>query len=70
MRRGGTKGDGDGEQLTERWSVSYYQTLRDRGDTVRQLEMSWENRTPDEIMANLNAFLVACSAPLKVVERR
>lgn len=53
--------------LTESWSISYCLTERDSGHERRNMQMSWQNRTPDQILGNLNAFLVAAGAPLKVV---
>jgi hypothetical protein len=50
----------------ESWSISY--TLRDgASNDVRSIVMSWERQTPAQIIQNLNSFLVAAGAPLKVV---
>jgi len=53
--------------LTEQWNVTYNLRERDRGDALRTVEMTWENRTPAQVAENLNAFLLAAGAPLKVV---
>jgi hypothetical protein len=53
--------------LNEVWTVSYDRRDRDRNDTMRRVEMSWENRTPAQVAENLNAFLIATGAQLKVV---
>lgn len=55
------------EHLNETWTISYNLRERESSDTHRSIEMSWENRTPAEVMDNLNAFLVATRMPLKVV---
>jgi hypothetical protein len=51
----------------ETWSVTYAYRERDSCKDVRNVQMSWENRTPEEIMENLNAFLVSTRTPLRVI---
>lgn len=53
--------------LTEYWSVTYDRRDRDRSDTIRKVEMSWDNRTTAQVAENLNTFLAATGVPLKVV---
>lgn len=56
--------------VTESWSMNFTRRGRDCGDVHRTVEMSWENRTPAQVMENLNAFLVAVRVPLRVVSAR
>ena len=50
----------------ESWSVSY--TVRDSDSSdVKAINMSWEKQSLAQVLENLNTFLVATGASLKVV---
>lgn len=53
--------------LDENWSVSYVIRERDNCKDIRNVQMSWENRTVEELMDNLNAFLASTRTPLRVI---
>lgn len=57
----------DLKALDENWSVSYIIRERDSCKDIRNVQMSWENRTVEELMDNLNAFLVSTRTPLRVI---
>jgi hypothetical protein len=50
----------------ENYSVSYNCRERNNNEDIKCVSMSWENRSVDEIMDNLNTWLTACGVPLKV----
>lgn len=50
----------------ESWILSY--TLRDsESSDVKSISVSWEKQPPAQVLQNLNTFLTATGAPLKVV---
>lgn len=50
----------------ESWTVSY--TARDsESSDIKSINMSWEKQPLAQAVENLNTFLVATGAPLKVV---
>ena len=51
----------------ERWNVSYTASEKNSGDDIKSISMGWENRSPEEVMKNLNIWLMACGYPLKVI---
>lgn len=46
-------------KLTERWRLCYTQSDRDSGDTLIDLDMSFENVTDDLLAKRLQTFLKA-----------
>jgi hypothetical protein len=56
------------KQMNESWNVSYNARERNSGEDIKCVSMNWENRSPEEIMENLNTWLVACGYQLKVVQ--
>jgi hypothetical protein len=57
-------------QKDERWNVSY--TFRDRetSDDIRCVSMNWENLSAEEIISNLNTWLVATGYDQLVVTEK
>jgi hypothetical protein len=56
-------------KINETWNVSYYARDGQSNEDIFNLQMSWENRSPDEVMKNLNTWLAAINIPLKVVNK-
>ena len=56
------------KQLSESRNVSYNARDRNSNDDVKCVSMNWENRSPEEVMENLNVWLTACGYQLKVVQ--
>jgi hypothetical protein len=53
--------------VNESWNVSY--AVRDNdGNDMKSINMSWERQSLAQALENLNTFLVATGAPLKVVQ--
>ena len=55
--------------MYENWNVQYYARDGQTNEDILNLQMSWENRSPDEVMKNLNTWLSAINIPLKVVNK-
>lgn len=55
------------KQVNETWNVSYSARERNSGEDIKCVSMNWENRSAEEVMENLNTWLVACGYQLKVV---
>jgi len=51
----------------ESWNVSYNCRERNSNEDVKCVSMNWENRTAEEVMDNLNTWLMATGIALKVV---
>jgi hypothetical protein len=47
------------QQTNESWNVSYTFRDKDTSDDIRCVSMNWENRSAEEIVSNLNTWLVA-----------
>jgi hypothetical protein len=43
----------------ENFNVSYYLRDKNTSDDIRNISMTWENRSLDEIIDNLNTWLTA-----------
>jgi hypothetical protein len=56
-------------KINESWNVQYYARDGQTGDDVLNLQMNWENRSPEEVMKNLNTWLTAINIPLTVVNK-
>jgi hypothetical protein len=56
-------------KMYENWNVQYYARDGQTNEDILNLQMSWENRSPDEVMKNLNTWLSAINIPLKVVNK-
>ena len=56
-------------KINESWNVSYYARDGQSNEDIVNLQMSWENRSPEEVMKNLNTWLIAIGSPLKVVNK-
>lgn len=54
----------------ERWNVSYCATDQNSNDTIKDLNISWENRDIESIKNHLNTFLNAIGVALEVVDRK
>jgi hypothetical protein len=54
--------------MNESWNVSYSARERNSGEDIKCVSMNLENRSPEEVMENLNTWLVACGYQLKVVQ--
>jgi len=55
-------------QVNENWSISFTRREKNSGEDMINLSMSWENGDVEHAMENLNTWLTAIKAPLKVVE--
>lgn len=56
-------------KITKRFQLSYNST-NDAGDTILEVNVSWENPINDDVTADrINAWLVAIGANLEVVEK-
>jgi hypothetical protein len=51
----------------ENFNVSYYLRDKNTSDDIRNISMTWENRSLDEIIDNLNTWLTAAGYPELVV---
>jgi hypothetical protein len=51
----------------ENFNVSYYLRDKNTSDDIRNISMTWENRSLDEIVDNLNTWLTAAGYPELVV---
>jgi hypothetical protein len=56
-------------KINESWSVSYYARDGQSGEDVLNLQLSWENRSVEEVMKHLNTWLTAINVPLTVVNK-
>lgn len=56
------------KQVNENWNVSYSARERNSNEDIKCVSMNWENRSAEEVMENLNTWLVACGYQLKVVQ--
>lgn len=58
------------KQTTETWNVSF--TCRDKNtsDDIRSINMNWENRPIEEVVDNLNTWLVAAGYGQLVVSEK
>jgi hypothetical protein len=52
----------------ESWTMNYRAYERETGDDIRNLNVSWENRSVSEVRDNLNAFLTMVGIRLTVVD--
>jgi len=57
-------------QVNENWSISFTRREKNSGEDMINLSMSWENGDVEHAMENLNTWLTAIKAPLKVVESK
>jgi len=55
--------------MGQSWDVRFTE-VDDKQDQVRSINMGWENRSEAEVMANLNAFLIAIGMSLEVVGKK
>jgi hypothetical protein len=51
----------------ENFNVSYYLRDKNTSDDIRNISMTWENRSIEEIIDNLNTWLTAAGYPELVV---
>lgn len=54
------------KQTNEYMSVSYRLDDKNTGDTIKNIDMNWYNRTEEEVMENLNTWLISCGFNLEV----
>ena len=47
------------QQTNENWNVSYNCRDKSTSDDVRCISMNWENRPVEDIINNLNTWLIA-----------
>jgi hypothetical protein len=52
----------------ESWTLNFRAYERETGDDIRNVNVSWENRSVSEVRDNLNAFLAMVGIRLKVVD--
>jgi hypothetical protein len=58
------------KQMTnENWNVSFNCRDKNTSDDVRCISMNWENRSIEEVIQNLNTWLVATGYDLVVSEK-
>lgn len=57
-------------QTTENWNVSYSCREKSTSDDIRNISMSWENRPIEEIVDNINTWLVAAGYPQLIVTEK
>jgi hypothetical protein len=51
----------------ESWSLSYSATDKDTRNDVKSVSVSWQERSAEETLENINTFLTAAGVPLRVV---
>jgi hypothetical protein len=54
------------QQTSDYMSVSYRLDDKHTNDTIKNVDMNWYNRSEEEVMENLNTWLVACGFNLEV----
>lgn len=47
------------KQTNEIWNVSYACREKNTGEDIKNFSMSWENRSLEEVIDNINTWLVA-----------
>jgi hypothetical protein len=57
-------------QTTDYMNVCYRLDDKQSGDTIKSIDMNWYNRSEEEVMENLNTWLLACGFKLKVIPSR
>jgi hypothetical protein len=58
------------QQTNESWSVTYTFRDKDTSDDILCVSMNWENRSAEEIISNLNTWLVATGHDQLVVTEK
>ena len=54
---------------TTSYSVNFNLRDRNAGDDVKTVNMSWDNRSVEEVQDNLNTWLRAIGVPLEVIKK-
>jgi hypothetical protein len=58
------------KQISENWTVSYTCREKNTSDDIRCINMNWENRPVEEVIDNLNTWLVAAGYGQLVVSEK
>lgn len=56
--------------MNENWNISFTRRDKNSSEDIINLSMSWENGDVEHVMDNLNTWLTAIKAPLKVADTK